>query len=65
MRVNLRGVFNNCVGARAKDRGHYQFALDEFYQHLVETVEGKHTLDELAYVYCLKTEAAAVAKGIG
>jgi len=63
MRVDLKGLFANVAAEiRTGNRDFYKFALDEVYQHLVETIGGKHSLTEFADHYCLTerlTEAEA------
>jgi hypothetical protein len=58
MRTNLKGLFRNIKSElRPEMRDFYGFALDEVYQHLIETVEGQHTLTQFADHYCLKPAA--------
>ena len=60
MRVSLKGLFANVTHDLPRQtRDYYRFSLDEFYQHLTETVEGKHTLAELAEHYCLTEPVTA------
>lgn len=58
LRVNLPHVIMQ-VGRISPTHG---AALEEFERHLRETVQGKHTLQELAEVYCIIPKARPKAE---
>lgn len=55
MKVNMKGLFANVVADCTPSRRSYnQFCLDEVYGHIVDVIEGRHTIDEFAEHYCIQ-----------
>lgn len=60
MKVSLDGLISNagsCLKCSRDSYGPmYAYVLEELRQHIVDLVNGKHSLDEFAEFYCIKRE---------
>jgi hypothetical protein len=58
MKVNLNGLIANAASAaRNGDKtygGMYAFSLEELKGHIIDVVNGKHTIEEFADFYCIE-----------